>query len=143
MGAIFPSDSWMKELQRICNEDQEFKEACGNFSAKMIYQIDEEHGKLDETTFLFFWPHQGEIKEAMALSSPSDRPDTEFIILGKYSVWKAVLEGKQEPFRAIMVRRLKLVKGRQLTLLKQVKLSLRVLHNCTLIDSDFVDEIAG
>ena len=39
-----------------------------------------------------------------------------------------------------MSRRVKLVKGSQLKLLKQVKFALRMMHNSTQIDTQFPDE---
>lgn len=140
-GAVpYPSDQWIKELQRICNEDPEFQDACAGFSGKLVFQIDAEPGKLGSTAYLFCWPDRGDFKEAMALASPDERPDVEYIIAGKYSNWKEVVTGRQEPLRALMSRRVKLVKGSQLKLLKQVKFALRMMHNSTQIDARFPDE---
>ncbi len=140
MAVPYPSDPWIKELQRICNADPEFKGACGDFSGKMVYQIDSEAGKLDKTAYLFAWADRGQVKEAQALASLEERPDAEYVIAGKYSVWKEVVKGRQEPLRALMTRKLKLIKGSQLKILKQVKFALRVMHNCTLVDATFPDE---
>lgn len=142
MPALYPSDEWVKELQRVCNQDPGFKEACGSFSGKFIFQVEAEPGKLDETACLFIWVDQGEGKDAMALSSVDERPDADYVIAGKYSMWKEVVQAKQEPLRALMSRRLKLVKGSQLKILKQVKMALRMMNNCTKIDAEFADEKA-
>jgi putative sterol carrier protein len=136
----YPSDEWIKELQKVCNQDPEFKDACANFSGKLVFQIEAEPGRLDRTAYLFCWPDHGEFREAMALSSPEERPDVEYIIAGKYSNWKEIVRGRQEPLRALMSRRVKLVKGSQLKLLKQVKFALRMMHNSTQIDAEFPDE---
>ncbi len=140
MAVRYPSDEWIKELQRICNEDPEFKDACGTFSGKFIFQVEAEPGKLDEPGYLFFWADQGEAKEAKALSSPDERPDVEFIVAGSYSVWKDVVRAKQEPLRAIMTRKLKLPKGSRLKILKQLKFTIKMMNNCTKIDAEFPDE---
>ena len=140
MAILYPSDAWIKDLQRICNEDAEFKTACGTFSGKFVFQIEAESGKLEETAYLFLWADQGEAKEALALGSLDDRPDAEYVISGKYSVWKNIVQAKLEPLRAIMTRKLKLVKGSQLKILKQVKFTLKVMNNCKAIDAEFPDE---
>jgi putative sterol carrier protein len=136
----YPSDAWIKELQRICNEDPEFKEACGTFSGKFAFRIEGEPGRLGSTSYLFLWADQGQAKEAAALSSLDDRPDAEYVITGKYSVWKNVVQAKLEPLRAIMTRKLTLQKGSQLKLLKQVRLALNIMKNCARIHASFPDD---
>lgn len=140
MAVRYPSDEWVKELDKICNEDAEFKSAAGDFSGKFIFQIEAEPGKLDETALLTVRVDQGQTKEAQALSSLDECPDADYIVAGKYSVWKNVVQAKQEPLRAIMTRKLKLVKGSQLKILKQVKLTLRIMNNCTKIDAEYPDD---
>ena len=53
--------------------------------------------------------------------------------------FKEIVTGRQEPLRALMSRRVKLVKGSQLKLLKQVRFALRMMHNSTQIDAEFPD----
>jgi len=135
----YPSDEWIQELQRVCNQDPGFRDACANFSGKLVFQVEAEPGKLESTAYLFCWPDRGEFREAMALASPDERPDVEYVISGKYTVWKEIVTGRQEPLRALMSRRVKLVKGSQLKLLKQVRFALRMMHNSTQIDAEFPD----
>ena len=140
MAVLYPSDGWIKELDRICNEDPEFKDAAGEFSGKFIFQIEEEPGKLDETALLSIRVQDGVTSEARALSSIDECPDADYIVTGKYSVWKGIVQAKQEPLRAIMTRKLKLIKGSQLKILKQVKLTLKIMNNCVKVDAEYPDE---
>lgn len=140
MAVLYPSDGWIKELDRICNEDPEFKDAAGDFSGKFIFQIEAEPGKLDESAFLSVRVDQGVSSEPRALSSLDECPDADYIVTGKYSVWKNVVQAKQEPLRAIMTRKLKLIKGSQLKILKQVKLTLKIMNNCVKVDAEYPDE---
>lgn len=140
MAVLYPSDGWIKELERICNEDPEFKSAAGSFSGKFIFQIEAEPGKLDETAVLCVRVVDGVSSEAKALPSVDECPDVDYIVTGKYSVWKNVVQAKQEPLRAIMTRKLKLVKGSQLKILKEVKLTLKIMNNCTKIDAEYPDD---
>lgn len=140
MPVRYPSDGWIKELQRICNADPEFKELGAHFSGKFIFQIEAEPGVLDKNVYLFCWPDRGELKEALELSSAEDRTDVDYIITGKYSVWKNIVQAKQEPLRAIMTRKLKLIKGKQIKLLKEVKLALKIMNTCVKVDAEFPDE---
>jgi putative sterol carrier protein len=140
MAVLYPSDGWIKELDRICNEDPEFKEAAGSFSGKFIFQIEAEPGKLDETAFLSVQVKDGVSSEAKALSSLEELPDADYIVAGKYSAWKNIVQAKLEPLRAIMTRKLKLIKGSQLKILKEVKLTLKIMNNCVKVDAEFPDE---
>lgn len=140
MAVLYPSDDWIKELDRICNEDPEFKVAAGSFGGKFIFQIEKEPGKLDETAYLSIRVKDGVSSEARALSSLDEVPDADYIVTGKYSAWKNVVQAKLEPLRAIMTRKLKLTKGSQLKILKEVKLTLKIMNNCVKVDAEYPDE---
>jgi hypothetical protein len=140
MGVLYPSDEWIKELRTVCNNDPEFKEACGDFGGKFIFQIDAEPGKLDTPAYLFLWVDRGEAKDAMALSSPEERTDAEYVIAAKYSMWKRIVQGKQEPLRAIMTRKVRLTRGSQLKILKEARFAVKMINSCTHVDVEFVDE---
>lgn len=140
MSVLYPSDGWVKELQRVCNSDPEFKELGRHFAGKFIFQIEAEPGLLEQTAYLFFWPERGEVKEALALSSPEERPDADYVITGKYSVWKNIVQAKQEPLRALMTRKLRLIKGKQIQILKEVRLALKIMNTCIKVDAEFPDE---
>jgi putative sterol carrier protein len=140
MAVLYPSDGWIKELAGICNEDPEFKSAAGDFAGKFIFQIEKEAGKLDETALLTVRVKDGVTSEARALSSLDECPDADYIVTGKYSAWKGVVQAKLEPLRAIMTRKLKLIKGSQLKILKEVKLTLRIMNNCVKVDAEYPDE---
>jgi len=82
----------------------------------------------------------GVTSEARALSSLDEVPDADYIVTGKYSAWKNVVQAKLEPLRAIMTRKLKLIKGSQLKILKEVKLTLKIMNNCVKVDAEYPDE---
>jgi putative sterol carrier protein len=140
MSVRYPSDAWIKELDRICNEDPEFKATAGSFSGKFIFQIEKEPGKLEENAFLSVKVKDGITSDARALASLDELPDADYIVTGKYSAWKDVVQGKLEPLRAIMTRKLKLIKGSQLKILKEVKLTLKIMNNCMKVDAEYPDE---
>ena len=140
MAVLYPSDAWIKELRTVCNQDPEFRDACGEFAGKFIFQIDAEPGKLDTPAYLFLWVDRGEAKEAMELSSPEDRADAEYVITAKYSMWKKIVQGKQEPLRAIMTRKVRLTRGSQLKILKEARFAVKMINSCTKVDAEFVDE---
>ncbi len=142
MPALYPSDEWIKALQGICNADPEFRELGAHFTGNFIFQIEAEPGVLEKPVCLFCRPDGGELKEAMEIASPEERPDADYIITGSYPVWKNVVQGRQEPLRALMTRKLKLIKGKQLKLLKEVKLALKIINACTLVDAEYPDEKA-
>ncbi len=135
MGFKYPSDEWMKELKRICNDDKEFKDAVGTFGGIFVFQLEPEPGKLEKRTYLFLQIQDGNITNAGELPSIDDRPDLDYILEGSFSVWKDVITGKREPLRAIMTRKLKLVKGKQLALLKNTKMAMRMINNCVKVDT--------
>jgi putative sterol carrier protein len=140
MAVLYPSDGWIKELERICNADPDFKDAAGTFSGKFIFQIEAEPGKLDRTCLLSVRVRDGVTSEARALASVDECPDADYIVTGKYSAWKGIVQAKLEPLRAIMTRKLKLIKGSQLKILKEVKLTLKIMNNCVKVDAQYPDD---
>ncbi len=143
MGFLYPSDEWIKELQKICNNDPEFAAVAGKFSAKMMHEIEAEPGKLKNTVLLYLWPNNGKVTEAKVLSALDEAPpDIDYIMSGKYSAWKAVVNGKMDPFRAMATNKIKVVKGSQLTLMKQAKAAMKLMNSCKAVESRFMDEEA-
>ena len=58
--------------------------------------------ELDKTTLLSVRVKDGVTSEARALSSVEECPDADYIVTGKYSAWKGIVQAKLEPLRAIM-----------------------------------------
>jgi putative sterol carrier protein len=136
MAFPYPSLAWIKELQRICNTDPEFKEACSDFAGKMMFHI-EADDKLPKDVCLFIDVGDGQVKEAAEYATMKDREDTDYIMSAKYAVWKAIIQAELEPLRAIMTRKMKLVKGSQLKILKYVKFTLKMMSNSKAVDASF------
>jgi len=136
MGFTYPSLAWIRELERICNADPEFKDAVSDFVGKMVLHIEADE-KLGKDVSLFIDVGDGRIKESAEYASVQDRPDADYILSAKYAVWKEVIAGRLEPLRAIMTRKMKLVKGSQMKILKYVKFTLRMMTNAMTVDSTF------
>jgi putative sterol carrier protein len=136
MGFTYPSLAWIRELERICNADPEFKDAVSDFVGKMVLHIEADE-KLGKDVSLFIDVGDGRIKESAEYASVQDRPDADYILSAKYAVWKEAIAGRLEPLRAIMTRKMKLVKGSQMKILKYVKFTLRMMTNAMTVDSTF------
>jgi putative sterol carrier protein len=136
MAFIFPGLEWTQEVQRICNADPEFKEAVQDFNGKMMFHIEADE-KIDKSVCLFLDIADAQVKEAAEYADMKDRPDTDYILSAKYTQWKEVITGQLEPLRAIMTRKMKLVKGSQLKMLKYVKFTLKMMDVTKAVDSDF------
>jgi putative sterol carrier protein len=136
MGFAYPSLAWIKELERICNTDSSFKDAASDFVGKMVLHI-EADDKLGKDVCLFIDVGDGRIKESAEYASIQDRPDADYILSAKYTQWKQVISGQLEPLRAIMTRKMKLVKGSQLKILKYVQFTLKMMANSMAVDSSF------
>jgi putative sterol carrier protein len=136
MGFLFPSLEWAKEVQRICNADPEFKDAVQDFSGKMMFHIEADE-KLAKDVCVFLDIGDAQVKEAAEYADMKDRPDTDYILSAKYAQWKDVITGQLEPLRAIMTRKMKLVKGSQLKILKYVKFTLKMMDITKTVDSFF------
>ncbi|MBT8341601.1 MAG: hypothetical protein HKP58_07280 [Desulfatitalea sp.] len=140
MGFMYPSAEWMKELKRICNEDGEFKNSVGKFKGSFVFQVLPEPGKLEKPAFLKFAIADGSATDAGAAETLDELGDVDYVLEGNYTIWKEVISGKREPLRSIMTRKLKVTKGKQLTLLKNTKMAMRMISNSVKVSSVFADE---
>src|SRR5215813_4199500 len=70
--------------------------------------IEAERGKLERPFVAYLAPKDGRIAELRILVDPDDLDEFEpaYRIRAPYSVWKALLQGTQDPVQAIAQRRL-------------------------------------
>ncbi len=66
---VFPSEEWVKELEKITVADEEYKKAGAEWEGDIIMIMEAEPGKLDKPFYYYSKPHRGELLEAKVLDS--------------------------------------------------------------------------
>ncbi len=134
---LFPSLEWLKELQRILNDDDGYKVAGKNWegSLTLVSEPDELHDK-----FHYIWinPYHGQVLDVAEMESLDERPSP-FILSGTYSTWKSIVKGEIDPIKGLMKGKIT-VDGDVSYLVTQVKQAQALLKGLMQVDTVFADE---
>ncbi len=134
----FPGREWVEEFAKGLNNSPEFAKAAGKWEGSICFAVEAEPGKLDKSVYIYMNPTHGKVEEAALLDSP-DEKKVDYLLVGPYSLWKEIVQGKTDSMQAIMKGKLKL-KGNMAALLKQVKASQVMMAQLKTIPTRFIDE---
>ena len=109
MAAIFPSEEWLKGLERRLNTDAHYQGIAKNWEGDLLFFI-EPDGNLKErlTFYLDLW--HGTCRKVDYNPSAESYPNPTFILTSSYKDITSILTGKLNPMTAMMTSKLK-VKG--------------------------------
>jgi len=136
--ALFPSKEWAEELCQRVNADEEYGKAASDWEGTFTILVEEEEGKLDKPFILWLDPWHGKIRGFEILES-LDEKESNFILRGKYSVWKGVIEGKRDATKQMLAGKLRL-KGSMAYILKKTKASNALMKIFTTMPTEFINE---
>jgi len=109
MAAIFPSEEWLRDLEKSLNSDDKYSEIAKNWEGDLLFFIEPE-GNLKEslTFYLDLW--HGRCRSAEYKPLPESHPNPAFKLTASYKNITAILTGALSPMTAMMTSKLK-VKG--------------------------------
>ena len=112
--ALFASDDWAELFKSAANADKEMAKAGKGFDATIQFII-QKAGKRGD---LPFWIHMkdGKILEL----HPGEEKKCDYTISGDYAIWREIVEGRQDPLQAIMVKKL-VFEGNMQIIMKYIK----------------------
>jgi putative sterol carrier protein len=109
MAAIFPSEEWLRDLEKRLNSDDKYSEIAKNWEGDLLFFIEPE-GNLKEniTFYLDLW--HGRCRSAEYKPLAESHPNPAFKLTASYKNITDILTGALSPMTAMMTSRLK-VKG--------------------------------
>jgi putative sterol carrier protein len=109
MAAIFPSEEWLRGLERKLNSDPHYHEVAKNWEGDLLFFI-EPDGNLKErlTFYLDLW--HGTCRKVEYRPASDSHPAPTFTLTASYRDITSILTGKLNPMTAMMTSKLK-VKG--------------------------------
>lgn len=110
---LFASDEWVEALKEEANADVEIARAAKGFNATIQFMVKNTSERGD----LSFWTYT---KDGTFLEVRSGEKECDYAITGDYLVWKDIVEGKQDPLQAIMIKKL-VFEGNMQTIMKYIK----------------------
>jgi putative sterol carrier protein len=137
--ALFGTQEWQDDFCAALNKDAPYIEAAKDFEGDMICIVLPEEGVSERSLTLYFDPYHGKIRHWDLLASPMERR-ADYVLSGKYSVWKKICQGELDMLRAVMFRQLK-VEGKIMNLMKQTKASRAMMRVMTGLNTIFQDDL--
>lgn len=106
MPAIFPSEEWLKELERKLNADLRYREIAKNWEGDLFFFIEPEGNLKEQLTFyLDLW--HGYCRKVEFNPAPESYPNPTFTLTASYKNITAILSGNINPMTAMMTSKLK------------------------------------
>ena len=129
MAIPFPSDEWIKALHQELNSSKAYQEAAKKWEGDLSFIV--QSGSQDTYLYLDLW--HGECREAYASDSAVD---SEFTIAAPLATWKQVIQGKVDPIRGLMTKKLKLT-GPMAKILKAPKAAVELVNCAKKLDTQW------
>ena len=135
---VFPSEEWVKELEKVTVADEDYKKAGAEWEGDMIMIMEAEPGKLDKPFYYYSKPHRGELLEAKKLDSLEGQTAA-YVISGPYSIWKQIVKREVDAMQMMMKGKIR-VKGDMQKLLKFAKFQQIGMKALQKVETTFIDE---
>jgi putative sterol carrier protein len=132
MAILFPSDEWIKALHEELNKSQDYEEAAQKWEGDLCLIVKAGPG-VPQDTYLYLDLWHGKSRKAYVSESPIR---SEFTISAPWPTWRQVVEGKLDPIRGIMSRRLKLT-GSMSKIVKAPKAAIELVNCAKLVDTSW------
>ncbi len=130
----FATDAWIKQLGAECNKSETYRQAARNWEGD-LYFIVEPEGRLEEPVYMYIDLYHGHCRQAFV---PEDYTslNPEFSISAPVSVWKEIADGKIDPIKALLTRKLSL-KGNMAKIMRNVKAANALIDCSTNFETEF------
>jgi putative sterol carrier protein len=133
----FGTLEYLEEVKRCSNADEEYQRLAKDESDSYLMVVKAEPDKgIPETLTIGYAADHGTITEVWI-----GERKTDFVLQGPYGVWVRILNGKLDPNKAMMMRKLK-VKGNLLQLLRTADATIRWLQVLQTIPTEFEGDYA-
>ena len=132
MPYLFPSPEWVEAFKDALNASEAYKVSAAKWEGDFYFVISAGEG-LEEPVKFYLDLWHGECRDAYIVEGDDDKKP-EFIIEGKLGTFKQIFDGKLDPIRALVSRKLKL-KGNLGKIMRSVKATLDLVNAAGSIDT--------
>jgi len=126
MAFKFPSDEWVKEFGNQINASEAYEKSGRDWEGDWIFTVEADDA-CPETVCFFISLYHGKCKDAAIIAS-QDAREAQYYMIGSFSTWRRVIEGRLDPIQGLMTRKFKL-KGNLMKVLRYPR-SAKELVNC-------------
>ncbi len=135
----FPSPEWTSAYKDAVNANAAYRAAGKDWThgaVAMIVKANPALGLVEDAAMILD-VHGGECRGTRYVSSEEATNGAPFVIVGEYGYWKDVITGKDDPIKAMMQNKLKLVKGNLPTIIRYVESSRQLVKSASAVPTEF------
>ncbi len=136
MAYLFPSDDWVAAFKESVNTSESYQKSAAKWEGDFYFVVSAGGALEDPVTFyLDLW--HGECRDAYVVKGDDDKKP-EFIIEGTMNVFRQIFDGKLDPIKALVGRKLKL-KGNLGKVMRSIKATLDLVAAAGSVDTVYPD----
>ena len=132
----FATEEWLEEYVKTLNENKAYEEAAATWEGafRFIVWPDEAAG-IEEEIILYMDLHHGKCRGYEMLPN-REAKDSPFVYEGKYENWKAIVEGRLDPIKALLTRQMKLT-GDRAAVMRATRAAKELVRTAQIIKTEF------
>ncbi len=134
MGVKFLTDEWAEAAKDALNSSSAYKKAATKWEGDFYFVVPNGNSTgSDVCMYMDLW--HGECRDACRITNPSEKSPA-FIMSAPLTVWKQIFEGKLDPIKGMMTKKLSL-QGNKMKILKAPKAAVEMVNCCASIDTEW------
>jgi putative sterol carrier protein len=133
---LFGTDEWLATYVKTLNENKAYEEAAATWEGDFLFIVwpDKEVGVEEEVVmWMDLW--HGKCRGYEMLPN-RDAKETAFIYEGEYANWKEIIEGRLDPIKALLTRKMKLT-GDRAKVMRATRAAKELVRTAQMIKTEF------
>lgn len=132
MGIKFGTDEWVKAAMVALNSTPAYKNAAAKWEGDFYFVVPDGNGAGNPITmYMDLW--HGDCRDAFIVTDPAIKSPA-FVMTAPVAVWQLIFEGKLDPIKGLMTKKLNL-EGNKMKVLKSPKAAVEMVNCCAAIDT--------
>lgn len=132
----FGSPDWLDTYVKTLNENEAYEEAAATWEGDFLFIVwpDKEAG-IDEEVVMWMDLWHGKCRAHEMLPNRKAK-ETAFIYEGEYANWREIIEGRLDPIKALLTRRMKLT-GDRAKVMRATRAAKELVRTAQMIKTEF------
>ncbi|MFX1566132.1 MAG: SCP2 sterol-binding domain-containing protein [Promethearchaeota archaeon] len=132
----FGTPEWIEQFVKTLNDNQAYAEAAETWEGDFLFIVwsDKDAG-IDEEIVMWMDLWHGTCRSYEMLSN-RDSKETAFIYEGEYSNWQEIIEGRLDPIKALLTRKMKLT-GDRAKVMRATRAAKELVRTAQMIKTEF------
>lgn len=134
--AQFGTPDWIEEYVKTLNENKAYEEAAITWEGDFLFIVwPEKEAGIDKEVVMWMDLWHGKCRDHAMLPNREAR-ETAFIYEGEYANWKEIIEGRLDPIKALLTRKMKLT-GDRAKVMRATRAAKELVRTAQMIKTEF------